>query len=120
MITLLSVIICVHTNTASNSPSLRRTPHVTIRRITRAIWRGNINAASTSLIAVITRRDSYETAHTLPPVRTHFRSYHRILTFRGYRVFCSRFCKMTYIKHTEQDAEGRRLQVMHWLSRDSI
>ena len=45
---------------------------------------------------------------------------HRTLTFRGYRVFCSRFCKNAYNKHIEQAAEDRQLQVMQWLSRDSI
>ena len=45
---------------------------------------------------------------------------HRILTFTGCRLFCSRFCKITYLKHIEQNAEGRRLQFMHWLARDSI
>jgi PAS domain-containing protein len=47
-------------------------PHVTIRRTTRTTSRGNTNAGSTSLIAVIMQRGSYETAHRLPSVRTRF------------------------------------------------
>jgi hypothetical protein len=50
----------------------RGSPHVTIRRSTRTTSRGNTNAGSTSLIAVIMQRGSYETAHRLPSVRTRF------------------------------------------------